>query len=232
MEVNMNQIMEDERNEFQDTIWRDMESRKNICHYDIGELVDYPIFPKVFNPVVAKASLFFLENLGARNQTKVLDMFTGSGVYAIKSISEGSNSVVAVDNYLQAYKNAKFAVKNYNLEDKIDVRLSNLFEKVELNEKFNLILTNPPFRSDANPRTRSEKALRDKDYETLENFWKEVHSYIAPIDSSVIRMVFSDVGDMAYNEQLMKQNGFDFKIVAKTMYASSIRIHVYEAKPK
>lgn len=75
--------------------------------------------------------------------------------------------------------------------------------------------------------------MRDEDYATLERFWKESRDYLRPrLSSSKIRMVFSDVGDMNYNEKLMKDNDFKFKIVAQTKYASSIRIHVYEARLK
>lgn len=226
----MNEIIEAERNEFQDTIWRDMEARKNISYFDIGELVDYPIFPKVFNPVVAKASLFFLENLGVKKGDTVLDMFTGSGIDAIYARIKGALFVDAVDNFLPAFQNAKFAVKHYGLENDIKTFYGDMFDRVNSN-RFDLIIANPPFRGDKKPRTQSEKSMRDEDYATLEKFWKNAGKHLRLPEYARVRMVFSDVGDMAYNEQLMKQNNYKFKVVAQTKYASSIRINVYEARP-
>ncbi len=115
----------------------------------------------------------------------------------------------------------------------MEAHYGDLFEPIKHDIIGNLILANPPFRADKKPRTISERALRDEDYFTLERFWRSISEEVMiPSENFRVRMVFSDVGDMNYNEQLMKNNGFKFDIVARSKYASSIRIHVYEAKLK
>jgi release factor glutamine methyltransferase len=228
-------IMEAETNEFQDTILRDMESRTQTANYHIIGLNDeilisnYPIFPKVFNPNVAKAALFFLQNLGVRKGDVVLDMFTGTGVDSVYAGFKGASLVHAVDISKNAYNNAKHVVEHFNLEEIVKVFHGDLFQPLPLDQKYNLVVANPPFRN-IEPRSESDNALRDLGYKTLKKFWNQVGNYLK--DKGRVRSVFSDVGDIAFYEEQMKQNNFEFDIVAETKYASSIRIHVYEAKLK
>jgi methylase of polypeptide subunit release factors len=231
-------IMEAETNEFQDTILRDMESRTQTANYHIIGLNDeilisnYPIFPKVFNPNVAKAALFFLQNLGVRKGDVVLDMFTGTGVDSVYAGFKGASLVHAVDISKNAYNNAKHAVEHFNLEEIVKVFHGDLFEPLSLPrtyKKYDLVVVNPPFRN-MSTRSESDHALRDPGYKTLKKFWEQVGNYLK--DDGRVRSVFSDVGDIAFYEEQMRHNNFEFKVVAKTKYASSIRIHVYEARLK
>ncbi|MBI5636281.1 tRNA (adenine(22)-N(1))-methyltransferase TrmK [Candidatus Micrarchaeota archaeon] len=210
--------------EFQDSILRAVEQHPAPYLIKLRGL-DYAMFPSVFNPNYAKPALFLLENLGVKKGDVVLDPFTGSGADAVFAALEGASKVVAIDKFTMPFLCTKYNVEQLGLADKIDVRQGDLFEPLEAEEKFDLIVANPPFR-EMNSKTSLESAMRDDGYETLKRFFRQAKNHLK--ENGRIRLVFADVGDMSFLEKLAAENGFESKIVAQTLYASSVRIHVYE----
>jgi release factor glutamine methyltransferase len=86
---------------------------------------------------------FFCQNLNVKKGDKVLDLCTGSGILALFAADKASK-VIATDISPRAIAFSKINIELNNLSDKIEVRQGNLFEPVK-NEKFDLIITNPPF---------------------------------------------------------------------------------------
>ncbi len=87
----------------------------------------------------------------------VLDMGTGSGLQAVIAARKPNvNHVLAVDINFNAINVAKKRVRKNNLEEKISVRRSNLFENVS--EKFNWIIFNPPYLASENSMEIDEKS--------------------------------------------------------------------------
>lgn len=83
-------------------------------------------------------------NLGRQiKNVKILDLCTGSGAIAI-SIAKNINvkKIIASDISKEALKVAKLNCKRYNLEN-VELKFSNLFENIH--EKFNIIVSNPPY---------------------------------------------------------------------------------------
>ena len=222
--MNQDDAIRLQADEFQDTILRAVEQHPAPYLVKLRGL-DYVMFPKTFNPNFAKPALFFLENLGVRAGDAVLDPFTGCGADAVFSALEGASKVVAIDKFTMPYLCTKYNVHQLGLADKVDVRQGDLFDSLKEGEKFDLIVANPPFR-EMNSKNDLEEAMRDSEYETLKRFFREAKNHLK--ENGRIRLVFADVGDMNYLEKLADENGFETKIVAQTIYASDVRIHVYE----
>ncbi len=74
--------------------------------------------------------------------TKVLDIGTGSGILAIISALSGAKEVVATDIDEVACETAKINISKNNCEKIVDVRRGNLLECVNEDEKFDLISAN------------------------------------------------------------------------------------------
>src|SRR3989344_1172596 len=208
--------------EFQGTILRSVE--QHTAPYTVKlKGLDYVLFPEVFNPNYAKASLLLLDNLGVKKGDIVLDSFTGSGADAIFAVLEGASNAVAIDKFTMPFLCTAYNVHSLGLSDKISVRQGDLFDPLKPDEKFDLIVANPPFRS-MSPDTNIAAAIRDPDYSTLKRFFSEVGNWLKP--EGRIRIVFSNVGDMEYFHQLARENNFISKTIATTKYASNVIIEV------
>lgn len=89
---------------------------------------------------------------------RILDIGTGSGAIAIAIAKNYENSeITAVDVSLAALDIAKWNVEKYELQDRISLIQSDLFESLEDSITFDIIVTNPPYVSqseyDALPKT-------------------------------------------------------------------------------
>ena len=90
---------------------------------------------------------------------KILDIGTGSGCLAISLAKEFVNSeITAIDVSQKALFVAKKNINKYNLSERINLKLSDI---KNLNEKFDIIVSNPPY-------------LSNKEYKNLK---KEVKKY-------------------------------------------------------
>lgn len=78
---------------------------------------------------------------------KVLEIGTGSGIISVMlALLIEDISIIAVDINEKAIELAKQNAKKHNVEDKIEFRLSNLYEKVD--ENIDMTISNPPYIAD------------------------------------------------------------------------------------
>lgn len=87
-----------------------------------------------------------LSIIGEQENLSLLDMCTGSGAIAV-SIAKNTNNckIYAVDISITALEVAKKnAIKN-GVDKKIEFINSNMFEKLDINKKFDIIVSNPPY---------------------------------------------------------------------------------------
>ena len=219
-------IVAKEVEEFQGGIIRAVAQHKHPYIVTIKNQ-EFVLFPDTFNPNYAKASLFLLENLGVQRGDVVVDPFCGAGVDAIFAAINGARKVVAIDKFTMPVLCTQYNVYQLGLDGKIDVRKGDLFEPLKPEEKFDLVIANPPFRA-SKPESIIDNALKDESYTALKKFFLEVGKHLT--QKGRIRLVFSSVGDINLLEKLATENNFDYKIVAQTYFASSVVINVYEMK--
>ena len=83
------------------------------------------------------------------NNSKILDLFSGTGSFGIECLSRGAREVVFFENYSKSLKILKKNIFNLKLEDKTKIYESdayNLKESNLKNEIFDLIFLDPPFK--------------------------------------------------------------------------------------
>ena len=157
----------------------------------------------------------------------VLDMGTGSGALAILAARNGA-SVVAVDVSSTAVACAKKNVDSYGLEKRIDVRQSDLFESILPNEKFSLIVFNPPFMN-GTPNSLLEVAMYDEKYSNLSKFFELFPNYLTPDGRLLI--VFSQAGDLKFLEKLVRSSKCRSKLIRDDVAKeSNLKLVVYELR--
>ena len=83
------------------------------------------------------------------NNSKVLDLFSGTGSFGIECLSRRAKEVIFFENYSNSLKILKKNLFNLKLEDKTKVYESNAYDLKETNLKneiFDVIFLDPPFK--------------------------------------------------------------------------------------
>jgi len=87
-----------------------------------------------------------LEVVGPLDHPKILDLGTGTGCIAISLLTEFSDlSAVAVDLSKEALDMARFNAKRHEVTDRLETRQGSWFDPIEVGERFDLIVSNPPY---------------------------------------------------------------------------------------
>ena len=83
---------------------------------------------------------------------KLLDLFAGSGSVGIEALSRGAQTVVFVDNSVEALKVVNENLNNCNFSREYHVLRSDVFKALGLlkrhNSKFDLVYVDPPFTNE------------------------------------------------------------------------------------
>lgn len=91
----------------------------------------------------------------------ILDIGTGSGIIAITLAKQlPSSRFVAVDISQPALEVAKLNAQTHEVIDQIEFRYSDLFSAIKSDEKFDFILSNPPYIGEEE-RTSLDASVRD-----------------------------------------------------------------------
>ena len=94
---------------------------------------------------LCEAAISFCKS-GRLSRSRILDVGTGSGVIAVTMASELKEvSVVALDISDDALNVANKNAKALGVADRIEFRPSDFFSALRADEKFDLILSNPPY---------------------------------------------------------------------------------------
>ena len=105
------------------------------------------------------------------NNSKVLDLFSGTGSFGIECLSRGAKEVIFFENYSNSIKVLKNNIFNLKLENKTKVFESNAYDLKDsnLNNKiFDVIFLDPPFKDkEINILINQIKILKIADINTI-----------------------------------------------------------------
>ena len=100
------------------------------------------LIPRDETELLVKKSLDLISKYGLND---VLDIGTGSGCIACAIAKNSNTYVLGVDISSDALRIALENASNLNLNNKAVFRKSDLFSKIRDNEKFDIIVSNPPY---------------------------------------------------------------------------------------
>lgn len=154
----------------------------------------------------------------------VLDIGTGSGIQAKEAASKNNVShVVATDINPEAIK---FAMKNSQVNHKIEFFVGDLFEPVKKCriKKFDTIIFNPPYLPEDHG-TRDVALIGGKHgWEVLERALNQVNDYLAP--NGHMLTVFSSLTNKDKVDEIIRKNLLEFKLL-NTMSLFYEKLYVY-----
>lgn len=143
-------------------LWQHRRHDRLVLERDLG----FPmvVLPGVFNPTLFQATGVLVDHLDRYplpHGCSALDLGTGSGALAVAA-ARTAGRVVAVDINEEAVRCARLNLLLNRVDDRAEVRRSDLFESVA-GMRFDRVLCNPPYYL-GSPRTDLELAFYSDDF--------------------------------------------------------------------
>ena len=141
--------------------------------------VPLSVHPGVFNPRIFRTGAYlagFVAQGVVTRGSAVLELGTGSGAVALAAAG-AAGRVVAVDLSADAVRCAAENARANGLAERVDVREGDLFGPLRADERFDLVLFNPPFYR-GQPRDVPDAAWRSVD--VPERFARELPAHLTP----------------------------------------------------
>jgi release factor glutamine methyltransferase len=204
-----------------------MKSSKKQVHYN-GFV--FQVAEDVYEP--AEDSFLVADYLAqvVREDDAVLDVGTGCGILAVVAARKAKN-VFATDINPRAVKCAKLNAKTNRVNNKMDVRLGDLFRPIRKTEKFDLIVFNAPYLPTAlsEQKTWIGRAWSGgpDGRQLIDQFIHEAPRYLAR--NGRILLVQSSLANVNETLKTFSEKGLEARVVAEKKFAFET-IVVVEAK--
>ncbi|MEI6729519.1 MAG: class I SAM-dependent methyltransferase [bacterium] len=175
----------------------------------------------VFSPFDFPSTAICVENLPeivGPDVESFLEIGAGCGVNTLAvALNSGNLNFLCTDINPKAVANTNLNLANHNLPQKCI--LSDVFDEVNPDLKYQVIFWNPPFNNVfAKSDIASDMLLKagfDPDYAALRKFFEQVKSRLT-VNGKVILCTSRVVGDLLLIKLIAKQNGFkEPKILAE-----------------
>lgn len=176
------------------------------------------VLNNVYKP--AEDTFLLAENLAVEEDDVVLDMGTGCGILGILA-AEKARKVVAVDVNPYAVQCARINAKLNSVTAKMDIRRGSLFEPLKEDERFDVIIFNPPYLP--------SKAVRQKTW--IERAWSGGPTGRSLIDRFIseapnhlkkdgrILLVQSSLSGIGETVRKLEEAGFRVDVIAERKVA-------------
>lgn len=126
----------------------------------------FAVSPAVMAPtpeteLLVETAIGYVKSYGIE-RPRILDVGIGSGVIGLTVAAELKEAaVVGLDVSEEALDVARANVKQFGLDERVKLRHSDFFAGVDTDERFDLILSNPPYISEADYATLPPEVLAD-----------------------------------------------------------------------
>lgn len=177
----------------------------------ILEGVRTQICPHVFNPLVSGTTRFFIRHMVVPQDSRILELGTGTGVIAAFA-ARYTKRVVATDINPYAIKCAKITMRLNRLEEVVDVKQGDLFRPVK-GQRFDLILFNPPYLKGSPQGLLAQAWYAGPHCELIDQFLAEGRRYLTK--EGTIQILFSSVAPLQEITRMIRYSGFQLEILGK-----------------
>ncbi len=180
----------------------------------------------VYEP--ADDTFLLCANLEITSGERMLEIGTGCGLVAILAAKAGAQ-VVATDLSERAVQNARKNVVLHKYESVVEIRQGNLFAPIRPDEKFSLLVFNPPYL----PSTKEDPGFDPawsggtKGYEVTDQFLSQCSSHLQA--NSRLLLVQSSLSRPGYIQNRLEEL-FHSVVVKETKNFFFERLILFEAK--
>jgi release factor glutamine methyltransferase len=188
---------------------------KRIQHFSRGTVTVHGmrciLVPEVFNPKLFFTTSFLLSSLRIGSKDRVLDMGTGSGLLAVAA-ARCAETVVAIDINPAAVRCAALNADKNGVTDRMSVFQGDLFSPLGQNDRFDVILFNPPYLEGRIKRP-FDHALYDPGKKLVRRFFREAGGHLTA--SGYIQMVYSSIACLKEVVAFAREAGFEYRVKAE-----------------
>jgi len=189
-----------------------LERESQNAHSQLVEDIEIRLDKGIFSPHLGEISLTFFQDCVKNLHNKdVLDMCTGSGLYAIKAAKNGCR-VVGVDISQKAIQVAHINARNNRCE--VDFRVGSMYEALNKDERFDVILANLPFTSKKNAESVKNSSYYNSvslDPDLLKEFILGAEMHLKP--GGEVLFTFGSSGDIDYLFFLVSMSSLKAKML-------------------
>jgi release factor glutamine methyltransferase len=190
------------------------------------------LHPEVYDP--AEDSFLLLENITFDSKDSILDLGTGCGLLALACAYQGAQVVCTDINPFAVQLTRHNIERNRHLlKGHIEIRQGNLFSVLKNNERFTVILFNPPYL----PTKKIEKIGGWFDIATeggptglklAKRFLQGLHKHLQP--KGCAYFIFSSLSNRSTLEHYLKNERLSAEIIASHRYDGE-NLDVYRVTP-
>ena len=175
--------------------------------YSVNE---YVLIPRDETELLVQKALQIIKANGFKT---VLDIGTGSGCIACSIALNSDTYVLGVDISSDALRIALENASTLNLNNKAVFRKSDVYSKINPNETFDVIISNPPYIPEGTPLQKEVEfdpklALFTKDSEGLEFYKKIAEGAKGILKENGYLLFESGAGQAQKIKKILAQNGF------------------------
>jgi release factor glutamine methyltransferase len=196
---------------------------------------DFVVFPNVFSPEIFPSTFFFANNIPFKPQTSFLEIGSGVGLISVMAALSGIRKVVATDINPDAVENTIENAIRHKVHEKINVRMGDVFDPIQLNEKFDTIWWNIPFiHVERKELTLLEKSIFNPGYDSLTTYLSQAKKFLN-VNGKVLIGFSPTLGRMEMLNSIAEKYGWSLKILSeyeeKLPQQPIVKIELFEASP-
>lgn len=178
---------------------------------------EFWVLPDVFSPKYYAETAFYTQHVVdiLKPGDDYLDMGCGVGVTAVMAALKGAK-VTALDINPIAIENTRKNVVIHNVNDKVKVLQSDIYQALRPEERFDVIYWNIPFgfRKEGTKLTPLEEAVYDPGYRKHKEFIMGAKSHLKP-RGRLLAGVSSTLGNLEAIEKFAQNAGIKFEQIAE-----------------
>jgi release factor glutamine methyltransferase len=190
------------------------------------------LHPWVYDP--AEDSFLLLESIQVTSNDMVLELGTGCGLIALACAQQGAHVICTdINPYAVELTTKNIQQNRHLLKGPIEVRQGNLFSAVQRNERFDIILFNPPYLpTKPNDRTNEWLDIATDGGPTglhlTQRYLRGLHRHLQP--NGCAFFIFSSLSNRSLLEHYLQTARLAHRIVTTHRYEGE-DLDVYRVTP-